>query len=72
MLSLVLLILDLGKDVALEDWMDESKWSEWCVIHVAVDLHSSMHCLKLGSAFLHDCLKSRLIVFTDIIPIRVV
>lgn len=71
-LCCVSLILDLGKYVALEDEMGESKWPEWCVIRVAFDLSSNAHCLKLGSAFLHDCLKSRLIGFTDIIPIRVV
>lgn len=60
MLSLVSLILGLSKCIVLEDGLGESKWPDWCVIRVALNLSSDKHSLKSGSAFLHDCLKRRL------------
>lgn len=52
-LSLVLLFLDLGKYVVLEDGVSRGKWSDWCDPSVVFNLGSNKHCFKLGSDFLH-------------------
>lgn len=55
MLSLVLLFLDLGKYVVLEDGVSRGKWSDWCDPSVVFNLGSNKRCFKLGSDFLHNC-----------------
>lgn len=55
MLSLVLLFLDLGKYVVLEDGVSRGKWSDWCDPSVVFNLVSNKCCFKLGSDFLHNC-----------------